>query len=59
VSDRTHMLRVLKIAGDEGVVAHGSPTATSPTDATFLARFEATMHEVGALGIYFVGGTGP
>jgi uncharacterized SAM-binding protein YcdF (DUF218 family) len=59
VSDRTHMLRVLRIARDEGVDAHGSPTATSPTDATFLARVESTIHEVGALGIYFVAGTGP
>jgi hypothetical protein len=28
------MLRVLRIAADEGIEAFGSPTATSPTDAT-------------------------
>ena len=59
VSDRTHMLRVLRIASDEGIDARGSPTTTSPTDATFFARFEATIHEIGALGLYFVAGTGP
>jgi uncharacterized SAM-binding protein YcdF (DUF218 family) len=59
VSDRTHMLRVLRIATDVGIDGHGSPTATSPTDATFLARVEATLHEVGALGLYFLAGTGP
>jgi uncharacterized SAM-binding protein YcdF (DUF218 family) len=59
VSDRTHMLRVLRIATDEGIDGHGSPTETSPTDATFLARFEATIHEIGALGLYFLAGTGP
>jgi uncharacterized SAM-binding protein YcdF (DUF218 family) len=59
VSDRTHMLRVLRIASDEGIDARGSPTTTSPTDATFFARFEATIHEIGALALYFVAGTGP
>ena len=59
VSDRTHMLRVLRIARDEGITAHGSPTATSPTDATFLGRADATIHELGALTLYFVSGQTP
>ena len=59
VSDRTHMLRVLRIARDEGITAHGSPTATSPTDATFISRADATIHELGALALYFVSGQTP
>jgi uncharacterized SAM-binding protein YcdF (DUF218 family) len=59
VSDRTHMLRVLRIARDEGIAAQGSPTATSPTDATFLSRADATIHELGALTLYFVSGQTP
>ena len=59
VSDRTHMLRVLRIARDEGITAHGSPTATSPTDASFLSRADATIHELGALALYFVSGQTP
>jgi uncharacterized SAM-binding protein YcdF (DUF218 family) len=54
VSDRTHMLRVLRIARDEGIEAYGSPTATSPSDATFENRLEATIHELGGLTLYFV-----
>ena len=56
VSDRTHMLRVLRIARDEGLTALGSPTATSPTDANLENRVEATVHEVGGLTLYFVAG---
>jgi uncharacterized SAM-binding protein YcdF (DUF218 family) len=56
VSDRTHMLRVLRIAGDEGIEARGSPTATSPTEATLPNQVEATIREVGAVGLYFLGG---
>jgi uncharacterized SAM-binding protein YcdF (DUF218 family) len=59
VSDRTHMLRVLRIALDEGIAAFGSPTATSPTDATFLSRADATIHELGALTLYFISGQTP
>ena len=55
VSDRTHMLRVLRIAADEGIVAYGSPTTTSPTDATLGNRLEATAREIAALGALFVG----
>jgi uncharacterized SAM-binding protein YcdF (DUF218 family) len=59
VSDRTHMLRVLRIARDEGIAAYGSPTATSPTDATFISRADATIHELGALTLYFISGQTP
>lgn len=59
VSDRTHMLRVLRIASDEGITVLGSPTSTSPTDATLANRFEATIHEIGGLALYFVAGQGP
>ncbi len=55
VSDRTHMLRVLRIATDQGIVAWGSPTTTSPTDAEAGRRTAATLHELGALALYFVG----
>jgi uncharacterized SAM-binding protein YcdF (DUF218 family) len=59
VSDRTHMLRVLRIARDQGIASYGSPTATSPTDATFISRADATLHELGALALYFVSGQTP
>jgi uncharacterized SAM-binding protein YcdF (DUF218 family) len=56
VSDRTHMLRVLRIATDVGIVGFGSPTGTSPIDTSLAWRIEATLHELGALGVYFLGG---
>ena len=56
VSDRTHMLRVLRIATDEGIVVWGSPTTTSPTDTDPGQRVEATIRELGALAVYFLGG---
>lgn len=59
VSDRAHMLRVLRIARDEGLVAYGSPTTTSPTDASFAHRLEATTHELAALAVYFLAGDAP
>jgi uncharacterized SAM-binding protein YcdF (DUF218 family) len=55
VSDRTHMLRVLRIATDQGIVAWGSPTTTSPVDADLGSRTTATAHELGALALYFAG----
>jgi uncharacterized SAM-binding protein YcdF (DUF218 family) len=55
VSDRAHMLRVLRIARDQGLEAWGSPTTTSPADATVSRRFEAMVHELGGLAAYFVG----
>jgi uncharacterized SAM-binding protein YcdF (DUF218 family) len=58
VSDRTHMLRVLRIAQDEGMTPYSSPTTTSPTDSSDdpLGRLEATIHELGGLALYFVVG---
>ncbi|HEY0444024.1 MAG TPA: YdcF family protein [Candidatus Limnocylindrales bacterium] len=58
VSDRTHLLRVLRMARDQGITGWGSPTRTSPTDAEFGRRVDATIHELAALAVYFVGGIG-
>jgi uncharacterized SAM-binding protein YcdF (DUF218 family) len=52
VSDRSHMLRVLRMARDLGIQAYGSPAPDSPTDATMERRVDATLHELGALAWY-------
>jgi uncharacterized SAM-binding protein YcdF (DUF218 family) len=58
VSDRTHMLRVLRMASDQGIVAWGSPTTTSPVDNDPVSRQRAVVHELaGLLAYYFGGGT--
>ena len=59
VSDRQHMLRVLRMARDEGITGWGSPTATSPLERDGMARVDATIHELGALAVYFVTGESP
>lgn len=59
VSDPTHMLRVLRIARDEGLVAWGSPTPTSPIERDPERRLRATLHELAALGLYFLFQTSP
>ncbi len=59
VSDPTHMLRVLRIAKDLGIEAYGSPTPTSPVQGDLGRRVLATIHELGALGVYFVTGGAP
>ena len=56
VSDPTHMLRVLRIARDQGVTAFGSATRTSPIERDPIVHLEATVHELGALALYFVAG---
>ena len=56
VSDPTHMLRVLRIASDLGIEAHGSPTRSSPVQADLGRRVRATVHELGALAAYVAGG---
>jgi uncharacterized SAM-binding protein YcdF (DUF218 family) len=56
VSDRPHMLRVLRMAADAGLTAWGSPTRTSPIEADLAGRLDATAHELGALGYYFLVG---
>lgn len=59
VSDPTHMLRVLRIARDLGIEAYGSPTPTSPVQQDPRRRLGATLHELGALAVYFVTGGTP
>jgi uncharacterized SAM-binding protein YcdF (DUF218 family) len=59
VSDPTHMLRVLRMAADMGIEGYGSPTPTSPVMADPMSRLRATIHELGALGVYFVTGGDP
>jgi uncharacterized SAM-binding protein YcdF (DUF218 family) len=59
VSDRTHMLRSLRIARDQGIEAYGSPTTTSPVESNVVDQVRATGHEIGALVLYFLAGTGP
>jgi uncharacterized SAM-binding protein YcdF (DUF218 family) len=59
VSDPTHMLRVLRMADDLGIDAYGSPTRTSPLEHDTAARLDATVHELGALAVYFVTGESP
>jgi uncharacterized SAM-binding protein YcdF (DUF218 family) len=54
VSDRTHMLRVLRLAADQGIVAWSSPTDTSPTDLDPNLHFDSVVHEVGAMGLYLL-----
>ncbi len=50
VSDRPHMLRVLRMAADDGIQAWGSPTSTSPIERDPARQIDATLHELGALG---------
>ena len=55
VSDRTHMLRVLRMATDLGILAAGSPTTTSPTDLDVGRRGRAILHELAGLVAYSFG----
>jgi hypothetical protein len=50
------MLRVLRMARDQGLTSFGSPTTTSPIDAEVGRRVDATLHELGALAFYFITG---
>jgi uncharacterized SAM-binding protein YcdF (DUF218 family) len=56
VSDETHMLRVLRMASDQGIVAFGSATRTSPTDTDDTRRRNSMLHELAGLAAYYVGG---
>ena len=56
VSDRPHMLRVLRMANDAGITAWGSPTPRSPIENDLGGRVDATIHELGALAYYFLVG---
>ena len=55
VSDRTHMLRVLRMATDLGIQAWSSPTTTSPTDLDPGRHGRAVFHELAGLVAYYVG----
>jgi uncharacterized SAM-binding protein YcdF (DUF218 family) len=57
VSDRPHMLRVLRMAADERITAWGSPTSTSPIERDPARQIDATLHELGALAQYFLAGS--
>jgi uncharacterized SAM-binding protein YcdF (DUF218 family) len=59
VSDPSHMLRVLRMASDEGITAFGSPTRTSPQERDTVRRVDAIVHELGALAFYFISGESP
>jgi uncharacterized SAM-binding protein YcdF (DUF218 family) len=59
VSDPSHMLRVLRMAADEGIEGYGSPTRTSPLERDPVAKLDAVIHELGALAVYFVTGESP
>lgn len=59
VSDRSHMLRVLRIARDQGITSYGSPTTTSPSDSSLTDWIVAGSHELGGLALYFVIGQTP
>lgn len=59
VSDPTHMLRSLTIARDLGIDAYGSPTTTSPVGDDLVLAARATLHELGALAVYFISGGAP
>lgn len=59
VSDPSHMLRVLRMASDEGITAYGSPTRTSPQERDAIRRVDAIVRELGALAFYFISGGSP
>lgn len=52
VSDRSHMLRVLRQAQDQGIEAWSSPTATSPDDIDSTLAYKSLIHELGGIGLY-------
>lgn len=54
VSDRSHMLRVLRLAQDEGIEAWASPTATSPDDIDSDLVYKSMVREVGAISYYML-----
>jgi hypothetical protein len=53
------MLRVLRIARDQGIRAFGSPTPSGPNHDHLDRRIDAIVHELGALGYYFLTGDQP
>jgi uncharacterized SAM-binding protein YcdF (DUF218 family) len=59
ITDRSHMLRVLRIAADLGIEAYGSPATDSPGDTDPVHVIEITFHELGGLAEYFLTGNSP
>jgi uncharacterized SAM-binding protein YcdF (DUF218 family) len=59
VSDPPHMLRVLRMAADLGLIAWGSPTPTSQVVASPSRLAGAYVHELAALALYFTLGSAP
>jgi uncharacterized SAM-binding protein YcdF (DUF218 family) len=54
VSDRSHMLRVLRLAQDQGIEAWASPTTTSPDDIDSDLIYKSMIREVAAMGYYML-----
>ena len=54
VSDRPHMLRVLRMARDDGIDRVGLADHDQPDRGRPAGRLDATLHELGALAQYFV-----
>jgi uncharacterized SAM-binding protein YcdF (DUF218 family) len=52
VSDRSHMLRVLRVAEDQGIEGWSSPTETSPDDLDPNLHYKSMVHELGAIAQY-------
>jgi uncharacterized SAM-binding protein YcdF (DUF218 family) len=54
VSDRSHMLRILRLAQDQGIEAWSSPTETSPDDIDAGLIYKSMIHEMGGLALYLL-----
>jgi uncharacterized SAM-binding protein YcdF (DUF218 family) len=54
VSDRSHMLRVLRQAQDQGIEAWSSPTETSPDDIDSTLAYKSLIHELGGMALYLL-----
>ncbi len=55
VSDRFHIFRSERMASDLGLVAHGSPTTTSPIERNRGAQLRSILHEIGGFTAYLLG----
>ena len=53
VSDPPHLLRVLRMAADLGIIGYGSPATDSPVAREPTAYLDEMLHEMGALALYF------
>jgi len=59
VSDRSHMLRVLRMAQDQGIEGWASPADTSPDDTRGALIRDSMLHELGGLALYVFAQEGP